>query len=178
MTSLLGLFLLFFQVSLFGFGGGYAMLPLIYQGIRELGLMSAAEFARLVALSQITPGPIAINAATYVGYRFAGIPGAVVATFGSVLPSILLVLLVSHFIKRFKESRALVGILQGIRPATLGLLGAAAVFLGQGTLVVGNQPVPMAILICLTVMALAVVKKIHPITLTILAGIAGAVSIR
>jgi len=178
MTSLLGLFLLFFQVSLFGFGGGYAMLPLIYQGIQGLGLMSASEFARLVALSQITPGPIAINAATYVGFRFAGIPGAVVATFGSVLPSILLVLLVAHFMKRFKESRTLVGFLQGIRPATLGLLGAAAVFLAQGTLVIGSQPIPLAILICIVVMVLSAVKKIHPITLTILAGIAGAFTIR
>ncbi len=74
MTAILNLFVLFFRIGLFSFGGGYAMLPLIYQGIQEFGFMSAEEFSRLVALSQVTPGPIAINAATYVGYQYAGVP--------------------------------------------------------------------------------------------------------
>ena len=67
----LSLFFLFFRIGLFGFGGGYAILPLIYQGIQELGYMATAEFSRLVAISQVTPGPIAINAATYFGYKYA-----------------------------------------------------------------------------------------------------------
>lgn len=178
MSGLFGLFFLFFRIGLFSFGGGYAMLPLIYQGIRSLGFMSAEEFSRLVALSQMTPGPIAANAATYVGYQQAGLLGAVVATVGVILPALLLVSLVSHFVVKFKESRGLRSVLDGVRPATLGLLGSAAVFLGQGSLFVGTRPVPLLIFFCLVVIYFAAVRKIHPITLTILAGVAGAFFVR
>lgn len=178
MTGAVGLLLLFFRVGLFSFGGGYAMLPLIFQGIQSVGRFTAAEFSRLVALSQITPGPIAINAATYVGYKFGGLAGAAAATLGVVLPSVLLVLLVAHFLARFQQSHALTGILSGIRPAALGLLGSAVVFLAQGSLVVDGRLVPMSVAIAAIVLALAFWKKIHPITLTVAAGIAGAFLIR
>ena len=125
------LFIMFMRIGLFSFGGGYVMLPLIYQGIQEFGVMSAREFSDLVALSQITPGPIAVNAATYVGYNAAGIPGATAATIGVALPSFILVILVSHFMNRFKESQGLNAVLAGIRPATIGLLASAVVFLSE-----------------------------------------------
>ena len=95
--------------------------------------MTAEEFSKLVALSQVTPGPIAVNAATYVGYQCAGIPGATVATLGVVMPSVILVYIVTFFLVRFKQSDVLQGALSGIRPATIGLLLSAVVFLAQGS---------------------------------------------
>ena len=105
--AFLKLFLIFFRIGFFSFGGGYAMLPLIYQSAQDFGLMSGTQFSDLVALSQVTPGPIAINAATYVGYQYAGIGGAAAATAGIILPSFLLVFLVLHFLRRFRESETL-----------------------------------------------------------------------
>ena len=93
----LQLFLVFAKIGLFGFGGGMAMLPMIYQGAKTFGLMSADEFSNLVAISQVTPGPIAVNAATYVGFNCAGYSGAAVATFGVALPSFILVTLACYF---------------------------------------------------------------------------------
>ena len=81
------LFAMFFRIGLFSFGGGLAMLPLIFQSVKDFGMMTTSEFSDLVALSQVTPGPIAVNAATYVGFNGAGIPGALAATLGVALPS-------------------------------------------------------------------------------------------
>ena len=90
----LHLFYIFFKVGIFGFGGGYAILPMIYQEIQTFGIVTPEDFSNLVALSQVTPGPIAINAATYVGYKAAGLGGAAMATFAVSLPSFLLIVLV------------------------------------------------------------------------------------
>ena len=92
------LFVMFFRIGLFSFGGGLAMLPLIFQSVKDFGMMTASEFSDLVALSQVTPGPIAVNAATYVGFNGAGIPGALAATLGVALPSFILILIVVQFL--------------------------------------------------------------------------------
>lgn len=175
---LLRLFLLFFRIGLFSFGGGYAMLPLIYQGAYELTGMTSGEFSRLVALSQVTPGPVAINAATYVGYQYAGIAGAASATIGVVLPSLILVFMAAMFLTRFKESTALKDVLSGIRPATIGLLGSAVVFLAQGSLFTGMHVNPMPVAFFVAVLIIAWRFKADPIILTLIAGIAGAIIIR
>ena len=184
------LFIMFFRIGIFSFGGGYAMLPLIFQGIQEFGIMSASEFSRLVALSQVTPGPIAVNAATYVGFNHAGFLGALFATTGVALPSFILVLITMHFMKKFKESHALESVLLGIRPATVGLIASAVIFLSENSIVNGpimsknlfenfNEYVnllPCIIFICTIILAGKL--KISPIKLTILAGIVGAFVIR
>ena len=103
------LFAMFFRIGLFSFGGGLAMLPLIFQSVQDFGMMTAAEFSDLVALSQVTPGPIAVNAATYVGFNGAGIPGALAATLGVSLPSFILILIVVKFLERFQESKGIQG---------------------------------------------------------------------
>lgn len=184
------LFLMFFRIGLFSFGGGYAMLPLIFQGVQDFGIMTAAEFSRLVALSQVTPGPIAVNAATYVGYQYAGVGGAAVATVGVTLPSFVLVLIVMHFLQKFEESKAMNAVLEGIRPATVGLIASAVIFLAEnslfnGTLLSGqilaNIKEYINLLPCvifLGTIVLAVKFKIGPIKLTILAGLVGALIIR
>jgi chromate transporter len=91
MTIYLQLFLIFFRIGIFGFGGGMAMLPLMFQGVSYFGLMTKEEFADLVAISQVTPGPIAVNAATYAGFSVSGVAGAFFATLGVAIPAFILV---------------------------------------------------------------------------------------
>ena len=128
------LFLCFVKVGLLGFGGGLAIVRLIYDSIQPFLDMSQEMFANIVAISQITPGPLAVNTATYVGYEAAGIGGALVATFGVVLPAFIILSLVARAIQKFKDSKLVKGALTGIRPATIGLIGAAAVTLVAPTL--------------------------------------------
>ena len=94
------LFTMFFRIGLFSFGGGLAMLPLIFQSVQDFGIMTSQEFSDLVALSQVTPGPVAVNAATYVGFNYSGLPGALTATLGVCLPSFVLMLIVMKFIEQ------------------------------------------------------------------------------
>ncbi|MDD4389598.1 MAG: chromate transporter [Eubacteriales bacterium] len=167
---------MFFQIGLFGFGGGYAMLPLIFQNIQQFGYMGAQEFADLVAISQVTPGPIAVNAATYVGFKTAGYLGAFSATFGVVLPAFTLMIIVSRFIEHFKESAIIKGIFIGVRPVTVGLIASAAVFLGQAALMVPGAGINIiaAGIFGLTIL-FAGKFKMSPITITIIMGAAGAI---
>lgn len=167
----LKLFLVFAKIGLFGFGGGMAMLPMIYQGAKSFGLMSADEFSNLVAISQVTPGPIAVNAATYVGYNCAGVPGALAATLGVALPSFVLVTLVFYFIQKFKESKLVSGAFDGIRPVTAGLIGAAVVFMGQSAFASFN---PASAIIALATIFLVGKLKLSPIVIVIASGVIGA----
>lgn len=128
------LFISFFKVGLLGFGGGLAIVRLIYDSIQPFLDMSRETFANIVAISQITPGPLAVNTATYVGYEAAGIGGSLAATFGVILPAFIIVSLVCRTIQKFRESKLVTGALSGIRPATMGLIGAAAVTLVAPTL--------------------------------------------
>ncbi len=136
--SYLILFASFFRIGLFGFGGGIAMLPLIYQSVQQFGFMAPEEFSDLLALSQVTPGPIAVNAATYVGFHFAGVPGAVCATIGVVLPAFIIMMIVSGVLDRFKANPLIRGAFEGIRPVTVGMIAAAVIFVAEGVLVKGE----------------------------------------
>jgi len=167
----LQLFFVFAKIGLFGFGGGMAMLPMIYQGAKSFGLMSADEFSNLVAISQVTPGPIAVNAATYVGYNCAGFPGAVAATLGVALPSFMLVTIVFYFVTKFKESRLIKGAFGGIRPVTVGLIAAAVVFMGQSAFAEFSL---IPAVITLATIILAGKFKMSPIAIVIAAGVIGA----
>lgn len=190
MTILTQLFVMFFRIGLFSFGGGYVMLPLIYQGIQDFGFLSAAEFSDLVALSQVTPGPIAVNAATYVGYQSAGVLGATAATIGVSLPSFLLVILVVHFLGKFRESKGLQAVLAGIRPATVGLLASAVIFLAQTSILIPDTTLSqlashpaqsvqgISFLFFVLFLVIYAKWKIDPIKLTLLAGVLGALLIR
>lgn len=168
----LKLFLVFAKIGVFGFGGGMAMLPMIYQGAQSFGLMSADEFSNLVAISQVTPGPMAVNAATYVGFNCAGYAGAFAATLGVAMPSFLLVTLACYFISKFKESKAIEGAFAGIRPVTVGLIGAAVVFMGQSAFETISL-VPC--LITLGTVILVGKFKVSPIAIVVAAGVIGAI---
>ena len=123
----LDMFLIFFKIGLLTFGGGYASLPLIQQEIIEIkGWMSTSQFVDVLTISEMTPGSIAINAATFVGRNLLGIPGAIIATIGVVLPSIIVVLLLAVVYYKFRNFSIVQGILEGLRPAIVALIGGAA----------------------------------------------------
>lgn len=127
----LQLFYTFFKIGLFGFGGGYAMLSMI-QGevVTRYDWVSTQEFTDIVAISQSTPGPIGINAATYVGFTAIGsIWGSVIATFAVVLPSFILMLTISKFFLKYQKHPAVEAVFSGLRPAVVGLLASAALVL-------------------------------------------------
>ncbi|MFR7989145.1 MAG: chromate transporter [Anaerovoracaceae bacterium] len=167
----LQLFLVFAKIGLFGFGGGMAMLPMIYQGAKTFSLMSADEFSNLVAISQVTPGPIAVNAATYVGFNCAGYTGAAVATFGVALPSFILVTLACYFIRKFKDSQVIEGAFTGIRPVTVGLIAAAVIFMGQSAFA---ELDPVACVIAPATVILVGKFKVSPILIVVVSGVIGA----
>ena len=186
MSIFLELFISFFKVGAFAFGGGMAMLPIIFQEVERYGMMTQTEFARLVALSQVTPGPVAVNAATYTGMIYAGVPGAVVATFGVALPSFAVIIIVMKFMEAFKESKGLEGILGGIRQATVGLIAAAFIYIAQ-TSIVSEKIFSLAFLkgfphnidifslcVFIATIVLAGKFKVGPVKIILLSGVAGA----
>ena len=133
------LFITFFEIGLFGFGGGYGMLSLIqHETVEHWHWLTSAEFTDIVAISQMTPGPIGINSATYCGYTAAfkcydshlmGILGSSVATFALVLPSLLLMILISRMFMKYMHTRTVTSVFAGLRPAVVGLLAAATLLL-------------------------------------------------
>ncbi len=123
---LVQIFISFFLIGLFSIGGGYAALPLIeHQVIEVHNWLSLSEFADLLTISQMTPGPIALNAATFVGTKVAGLPGAIIATLGCITPSCIIVLTLSYFYFKYKNLNSIQGILKGIRPAVVSLIASA-----------------------------------------------------
>lgn len=124
----LQLFLAFFKVGALSFGGGYAALPLI-QGevVNTFGWLTTNQFLDLITISQMTPGPIAINSATFVGIQLAGLPGAVAATAGCIFPSCILVTFLAFLYTRYKNMSLMNGVLRTLRPAIIALIAAAGV---------------------------------------------------
>lgn len=169
--KMLSLFWAFLKIGAFGFGGGYAMLPLIEKEVVTLNhWLSPKEFIDIVAISQITPGPIAINAATFIGYRQAGILGSAVATLGVVTMPFIIVMLVTRILLKFKNSPTVEGIMSGIRPALIGLVLAATYSVGKTSLIDFKSTA-----VALAVLLLLMYSKIHPILVIVLSGIAGVV---
>lgn len=122
----LKLFWAFFQIGLFSIGGGYAAMPLIQNQVVDIyGWLNMSEFADIITISQMTPGPIAINSATFVGIRIAGIKGAIIATLGCILPSCAIVLLLAILYRRYKNLKYMQGVLKSLHPAVVGMIASA-----------------------------------------------------
>lgn len=133
------LYLLFAKIGLFTFGGGYAMIPLFQDElVVKHSFISPEEFANMVALAQVTPGPVGLNAATYIGYRQMGVTGALAGTLGVITPSLILVTLAAVFFLAFRRNRRIQDVLYGIRPATLGLIAAAVIFFAESSVFTGK----------------------------------------
>lgn len=125
---LLNLYLTFFKIGLFSFGGGYAALPIIQQEVVGANSwLSLSEFNDLITISQMTPGPIAINSATFVGVRVAGLPGGLVATLGCVTPSAIIVGILAYFYKKYKDLDSISNVLYFLRPAIISMILIAGV---------------------------------------------------
>lgn len=183
MSIFLELFITFFKIGLFTFGGGYAMLPLIQEEVIAHKWMEIEEVINFIAVSESTPGPFAINCATYVGMETGGIFGAVCATLGVVLPSFIVILCVARFYRQFKESKIVSSVMTGLRPAVIGLIGSAlvsmvvTVFLPNGfdlsSIAIPDLLVSLAIAVVMTVL---VFKKVHPIIIIVLSATIGIIS--
>ncbi len=171
------LFLSFCQIGLFSFGGGYAAMPLIQHQVIDLHhWLTVKEFSDLVTISQMTPGPIAINAATFVGLRIAGPLGAAAATIGCVFPSCVIVTFIAYFYMKYRHMDMLQKVLNTLRPAVIALIAAAgltiiaAAFWGEEQgISLNGMSIPMVIIfiICLFLM---LKKRVNPIVVMILAG--------
>ena len=129
----LQLFIEFFTLGLFTFGGGYAMIGLLEERMTRRGWLDSEEILDCIAVTQTLPGVIAVNMSLYVGYRLKGIKGALVSVFGMVLPSFVIIILIAMFMENFGDNRYIQGALKGIRIATLGLILSAAVKLAGKT---------------------------------------------
>ena len=168
----LNLFFVFFKVGLFSFGGGYAILPLMQHEVVDVNKwISFKEFMDIVAVSQITPGPISINLATHVGYRIGETLGSTIATTSVVLPSIIIVSLIVIFLKRFNKLPVVQRIFKSLRVTIVGLILAAGIAL----FVKENFIDYKSYIIFASVLIGGLIFKIGSITLIILSGIAGAV---
>ena len=166
------LFLSFFKIGLFGFGGGYAIISLIQHEIEIHGWMTQSEFTDIIAISQMTPGPIGINSATYVGYTASGsVLGSVIATVAIVLPSFIIMLTLVKFFFALKGNKYMEWAFLGLRPAVIGLIAAAAVLLMNSENFIDYK----SIIIFSLVFLFSFKSRIHPIFLILMAGLAGFV---
>lgn len=132
------LFLIFVKIGFITIGGGYAMLPLIQNELVSHNWLSVAEFVDILAVSEMTPGPIAVNSATFVGFRIAGIPGAIAATTGVAMPSVLLIILAVTLVFRFESHPLNKVIFYFVRPIVAGLLAYAALLVAQTALAISG----------------------------------------
>ncbi|MDR1553089.1 MAG: chromate transporter [Prevotellaceae bacterium] len=172
LSILIQLFITFFKIGLFGFGGGYAMLSMIqYEVVEAHQWLTVKEFTDIVAISQSTPGPIAINSATYIGYTAAGgsVLGSIVATFAVCLPSVIIMLIVCKFFLAFRKNKYLSAALKGMMPAAVGLIAAAALMLMNSHNFVDYK----SIIICIAAFVSAYFFKTGIIKIIVFAGVLG-----
>lgn len=188
-ATLFLLFWTFFQIGLFGFGGGYAMISMI-QGevVSHYHWMTMGQFTDIVAVSQMTPGPIGINSATYVGYTaitnaghawYWGVLGSAVSTFAVVLPSFILMILISRFLMKYKNHPVVEHVFSGLRPAVVGLLAAASLCLMTPENFSTPSECPWQFWISVGLFFFAFIStkvyKISPIHVILLCGVAGLI---
>lgn len=183
----LQLFYTFFKIGLFGFGGGYAMISMI-QGevVTRHEWLSSNEFTDIIAISQITPGPIGINSATYVGYsavvnagysHAVGILGSTIATVSVVLPSFILMVLISKFFLKYQKHPIIASVFEGLRPGVVGLLAAAALVLMNGeNFGTYNWQILTSIILFAGTFIASYRYKVNPILLIVICGIIGYVT--
>ncbi|MBE6734907.1 MAG: chromate transporter [Ruminococcaceae bacterium] len=185
----LELFLMFMKLGAFTFGGGAAMMPFLEDEVVGRGWLTAEEFVDFVAISESTPGPFAVNIATYIGsikgVEFGGntlwgILGAACATLGLVLPSFVIILLIARFYDKFKESRLVKGAMNGLKPVSIGLIAAAVLSIGQVVLFPSGFAFSefltynfITSLLLFAAMFVLCLKKAHPILIVTISGVVG-----
>ncbi len=177
---LLSLFTSFLQIGAFSFGGGYAAMPLIQeQVITRHGWLTMSDFTDLVTVAEMTPGPIAVNGATFVGNQVAGIPGAIAATIGVILPSCIFVTILAWLYTRYRKMRLMQGVLQSLRPAVVAMIFTAGlnillqVIFKEGIISLAISDIKIrGVLLFAAALAALRVKKANPILVMVCCGIA------
>ena len=177
----LKLFINFFKIGLFTFGGGYAMIPMIQELVLSNKWMDTKQMVDFIAISETTPGPLAINMSTYVGYEVAGIPGAICSTFAVALPSFIVIILVARAYKKFKDNKVVVAVMNGIKPAVVGLVGAAVLSVAGNVFTVGNSVSKIltsdnliSLIIVITSAVMAIIKK-NPVIIICIGALLGII---
>lgn len=178
----LELFWSFFQIGLFSIGGGYAAMPLIEHQVVEVHpWLTMTQFSDIITISQMTPGPIAINSATFVGIQVGGILGAVVATLGCVFPSCVIVMLLAFVYYKYRTLTIIQGVLSGLRPAVVAMIASAGVslllssFWGNDGVISISMTDWIAVLIFLTALVTLRKWKPNPIVVMVCSGILGLI---
>ena len=172
----LELFWTFFVIGMFTIGGGYAMLSLIQNEIVEQrGWLTATQFADIVAVSQITPGPIAINSATYIGYTVAGLGGSIIATFAVCLPSLTLMLFLTRFFLRHRENRYIQTVVKAVTPIVVGMIASAALLMMAPRTGENENFIDVWSWLLFGAVLYGSYRKVNPILMIILSAVAGVV---
>ena len=176
----LELFLVFLKIGAFTFGGGFAMLPLVQEAVLQKGWLTEAEIVNFIAVSESTPGPFAVNIATYVGVEKGGILGAFIATLGVVLPSFVIILIVAKCFDKFRHSSIVSGCMSGLKPCVIGLIAAAiyslgkAVFFAEGFNKAAFTDISLYISAAIFLLCLLLsFKKAHPILIICISALIG-----
>ena len=171
MEILIKLYFVFLKIGTFSFGGGYAMLPFMQREIVENNYwISMSQFSDIIGISQMTPGPVAINSATFVGYKVGGVSGSIVATLGVITTSFILVTIINKILDKFKESITVKAILAGMRPILIALIIYAFIDLAKESYVDLKS-----IIITIIIGIILVSKKVHPILVIVIAAILGLI---
>ena len=180
----LKLFLTFLEIGALSFGGGFGMISLINEKILSSGWMTEEEFLNMIAIAESTPGPIAVNMATFVGSTQGGLLGSFLATLGVVLPSFIIILIISALIKNLLKFPVVQGFLKGVRPCVVGLVLATAVLMANSVLIGGESinafDYKGAVILLLIVTAATVFKRLKkknasPIALIIISAVLGII---
>lgn len=185
MTGLLRLAFEFFKTGLFAVGGGLAALPFLYAMGSATGWFTAQDVANMIAISESTPGPMGVNMATYVGFTSFGIPGALVGPLGLVFPSVVIIILISKILNKFKESKLVQDIFYGLRPASTGLIIAAGLGVAKIALLhldafkdtgnLANLINYKAVLLALVIYFVMKKKDFHPILMVVASAVIGII---
>lgn len=168
---LLRLYLEFFRTGLFAVGGGQATIPFLQDIGERTGWFTDHALTTMIAVSESTPGPIGINMATFVGYTTAGIPGSVIATLGLITPSIIIILIVAHFLQKFRQAQVVDDVFYGLRPASTALITSAVITVASKVLVrtveaavtAIHWPAVILAIVIFCCMQFTPLKKLHPI---------------
>lgn len=180
MSTLLTLFITFFKIGAFTFGGGYAMLPYVQQEVIAHNWMNQQELVNFIAVSEATPGPFAVNVSTYVGSVVGGLAGAFVATLGVVLPAFIIIILIAKVFEAFQKSKYVKGMMLGLHPTVVGLIGASIISVGsevffQNGFVV-SPSLLFSLVVCVLALYLSFIKHLHPIWIIVISALLGIIA--
>lgn len=171
MNTVINIFLTFIKIGAFGFGGGLAMLPLIEEEVvKNNGWITTQELVDIIAIVEMTPGPIAVNSSTFVGYKVGSFPGALAGSIGIVIISFTLMTILAKYFKKMRDMDQIQAIFQGIRPAILGLILSAVIMVGK-TAIVDIKSIVIASIVFIGLYKF----KIHPILGIVMAGVMGLI---